>query len=206
MNLPRGDVVIVSGTANVDVRPDVVSIDVGVETTGTEVRAIVRQNSEKVAKIVAALKERGVKPEELRTSEIGLAPVEKDEKRIGYRITTSVGVTRKGVADIGDLISATIEAGANEIRGPEFSASDEKEVAGRCMELAFADARSKAEKLATLSARKLGKVLAVTDGSSSPFEFRYRTPGAEGGVLGGLLVEPGVHHVPCGVTVAFRLE
>jgi uncharacterized protein YggE len=74
------------------------------------------------------------------------------------------------------------------------------------MELAFADARSKAQKLATLSERRLGKVLAVTDGSSSPFEIRYRSPGVEGGSVGGIAIEPGLHRIECGVTVAFLLN
>jgi uncharacterized protein YggE len=202
----RMDVVIVSGTGSITMKPDVVSFTVGVETDGPKVRAIVDENSAKVARILALLKSHGVESEEVRTSGFQVSSVERNEAKVGYRVTNEIGVTRKGTADVGDLIAASIEAGANDVRGPEFSVRNEKSVQDRCLEQAFADAASKALKLATLSQRRLGKVLAVTDGSSSPFEFKYRSPGVDGGVLGGLLVEPGVHTVNCGVTVAFRIE
>lgn len=206
MVLPTQDVVIVSGTATIELRPDVASFDVGIETEGRDVRALAAENAKVVARILAVLKERGVAPEELRTSAFTVSSIEKDERKAGYRVATTVTVTRNTANDLGELLAAAIEAGANEVHGPEFSVRDEKAVQDQCLARAFADARSKAAKLATLSARGLGKVLAATDGSSSPFEFRYRTPGVEGGVVGGMLVETGVHPVPCGVTVAFRLE
>jgi uncharacterized protein YggE len=202
----RQDIVIVSGTAAIDMTPDTVSFTVGVETEGLKIRTIVEENSAKVGRILKLLKNHGIKSEELRTSAIHLTSVERHEVKAGYQITNEIGVTRKGTADVGDLIAAAIEAGANNVRGPDFSVSNEKPIQNRCIELAFADAEAKAMKLATLAKRTLGKVLAVTDGSSSPFEFKYHSPGVEGGVVGGFLVEPGVHSVDCGVTVAFRLD
>jgi uncharacterized protein YggE len=103
------------------------------------------------------------------------------------------------------MVDAAIDSGANQIRGPQFSVENEKRVQDRCITEAFGDAKAKAKKLAELSERRLGRVLAVTDGSSSPFELKYRS-GVEGGVLGGVLMEPGVHTVECGVTVAFELQ
>jgi uncharacterized protein YggE len=204
LNAPRYDVLIVSGTASIDMTPDVVSFTLGVETKGADIRKIVAENNAKVAAVLSALKSRGVKAEELRTSALRLDAAE--EKKGGYAIANEVGVTRKGIADAAELIAAAIEAGANEVRGPQFSVRDEKVVQDRCMESAFGDAKGKARKLAALSERKLGKVLAVTDGSSSPFELTYRTAGVEGGVLGGISLEAGVHTVTCGVTVAFELQ
>lgn len=203
LNAPRYDILIVSGNAAVEMTPDVVSFTLGVETEGKEVRKIVAENNAKVTAVLNALKSRGVRPEELRTSALHLEAM---EKRAGYTIGNEVGVTRKGIADAADLIAAAIEAGANEVRGPEFSVRDEKVVQDRCIEQAFADAKGKARKLASLAERRLGKVLAVTDGSSSPFELKYRTEGVEGGVLGGISLEAGVHTVTCGVTVAFDLQ
>lgn len=205
MQIP-GEMVIVSGNATVEMRPDAVSFNVGVETEGVYVRAIVRENSEKVARILEFLKAHDVKSEEIRTSSFDLASVERDEKKVGYRVSNSIGVTRRSAADVGDLIAGAIETGANEVHGPQFTVQNEKVVQERCLDIAFADAQKKAKRLAVLSERKLGKVMAVTDGSSSPFEFKYRSPGVEGGVVGGIAIEAGVHVVECGVTIAFQLK
>jgi uncharacterized protein YggE len=203
--LPQ-NVVIVSGSGAVSMVPDLVSFNLGVETAGTNIRAIVDENNAKVAKILAALKARGVKPAELQTSQFQLEPYEVEETFAGYRVSNQIGVTREGIADAGELIGLAIDAGANEVRGPQFSIRNEKAVQDRCLGLAFADARGKALRLATLAERSLGKVLAVTDGSSSPFEFNYRSPGVEPGVFGYMAMEPGVANIDCGVTAAFRLD
>ncbi|MBV9497311.1 MAG: SIMPL domain-containing protein, partial [Acidobacteria bacterium] len=139
--------------------------------------------------------------QELKTSRMSLGS---EDGR--YKVSVSVGVTRQGAMDAGDLIASAVEVGANSFYGPQFSVADEKAVQDRCLDTAFADAKRKAKKLSTLAERKLGKALAVTDGSTSPFELTSRTAGVEGGVLGGLAVEAGVHQVQCGVTVAFELE
>ena len=207
LGAPRYDILIVSGNSSVEMKPDLVSFTLGVHTEGAEIRRITAENNAKVTAVLDALRSRGVKAEELRTSALRLGSADRYEKKTGgYTIDNEVGVTRNGIADAADLIAAAIEAGANEVRGPEFDVRDEKVVQDRCIEQAFADAKTKARKLAALSERKLGKVLAVTDGSSSPFELTYRSAGVEGGVLGGLTLEAGVHRVECGVTIAFDLQ
>jgi uncharacterized protein YggE len=199
------NVVIVSGTGSVAMAPDVVSIDLGVSTDGPTVRKTVDENNAKVAKIVAILKSKGVRPEQIKTSRFDLRPVERDGVRTGYEVSNTVGVSSKQVTDVGTLLDAAIDSGANEIRGPQFGVVNEKIVQDRCLTEAFGDAKAKATKLAQLSSRNLGRVLAATDGSSSPFELKHRS-GVEGGVLGGLVIEPGLHTVECGVTVAFELQ
>jgi uncharacterized protein YggE len=200
------DLVIVSGTATVNMTPDMVSFTVGIETDGKQVREIVAENNAKTARVLSRLKSAGVSSGELRTESFHVSSLDRGEHTVGYRVTSEIGVTRKTAKDAGELIAAAIEAGANQVRGPEFSVANEKSVQDQCIELAFADARRKAQKLATLSERRLGKVLAITDGSSSPFELKYHSAGVEGGVLGGVTMEPGVHPVTCGVTAAFSLN
>jgi len=206
MGAVRQEIVIVSGTAAIEMAPDQVSFNIGVETVGQTVRGIVDANNKKIAKIIALLKAKGVKAAEIQTSAFHLTAKERDGKHIGYEIRNEVGVTRHGVSDVGDLISAAIDAGANEVTGPEFSVQNEKSVQLRCIDESFGDAKLKASRMATLAQRQLGRVLAITDGSSSPFEMKYHSPGVEGGVLGGVAMEAGVHIVSCGVTVAFQLN
>jgi uncharacterized protein len=203
--VPGQNVVIVSGTSSVAMTPDVVSVSLGVSTKGPTVRMIVNENNAKVAKIIAILKAKGVRADQIRTSNFDLTPVEKNGVRTGYEVSNNIGVSSKQVAEVGALLDAAIDSGANQIRGPEFSVENEKVVQDRCITEAFGDAKAKAKRLAELSERRLGRVLAATDGSSSPFELKHRS-GVEGGVLGGVAMEPGVHTVECGVTVAFELQ
>ncbi len=203
--VPGQNVVIVSGTGSVAMAPDLVSIELGVSSSGPSVRKTVDENNAKVARIIAGLKSRGVRPEQIKTARFDLRAVERDGVHAGYEVSNTVGVSSTQVADLGALLDAAIDSGANEVRGPRFGVENEKLVQDRCLASAFADAKAKATKLAELSLRPLGRVLAATDGSSSPFELKHRA-GVEGGDLGGLVIEAGVHTVECGVTVAFELQ
>ncbi|MEO8378434.1 MAG: SIMPL domain-containing protein [Acidobacteriota bacterium] len=111
------NVIIVSGTGSVALAPDVVSIDLGVSTSGPTVRKIVDENKAKVARIVAILKTKGVRPEQIKTSRFDLRPVEREGVRTGYEVSNTVGVSSRQVADVGALLDAAIDSGANEIRG-----------------------------------------------------------------------------------------
>lgn len=203
--VPGQNVVIVSGTSSVGMKPDLVSVNLGVSTQGPSARKIVDENTAKVAGIIAKLKQRGVRPEQIKTPSFNLGPTEKEGIRTGFEVNSVVGVSTTKVEEAGAMVDAAIDSGATEIIGPEFTVENEKSVQDECIAAAFADAKSKATKLAGLSERRLGKVLAVTDGSSSPFELKSRS-GVEGGVLGGVAFEPGTHRVECGVTVAFELR
>lgn len=199
-----GDIVIVSGTAAIELAPDQVSFDISIAHEGPQIRPLVEQHNAVVARVVAALKSNGIQSRELKTSAFRLGAIERDDKPAGFSARTEIGVTEDDTSKAAEWIAAALDAGATGIDGPQFSVRNEKSVQDRCIDAAFADGRQKAERLARLSLRRLGKVLAVTDGSSSPFELKYRS-GVEGGTLGGMLFEPGMHTIECGVTIAFAL-
>jgi uncharacterized protein len=203
--VPGQNVVIVSGDATLAIPPDTFVVELGVETEGKDIRAIVAENNEKVAALIAALKKMGVTSTELRTSDFRLASHDTEGFGLVYSVRNSVGVTRHALAQASAVVQTAIDAGATNIDGPQFSVADEKSVQDRCMEIAFQDAEHKAQNLSRLAKRPLGHVIAVTDGSSSPFELKHRS-GIEMGVPGGIMFEPGVHMVECGVTVAFQLN
>ena len=202
---PGHNMAIVSGTATIAMAPDLVFFSVGVQTDGPQIAAIVKEKNAAVSRIVSMLKTHGVPATGIRTSGFTVRPVEKDEVRVGYRVSNKVYVSAPEAASVGDLLEQAIGLGANDVEGPDFGVSNEKSVQDRCLALAFGDAKAKATQLATLSGQSLGPVQAVSDGSSSPFEFKSRF-GLEGGVLAGIAMEPGTHTVECGVTVAFALE
>jgi uncharacterized protein len=200
----RQNQLMVSGTATVVMTPDLATISLGVSNRGTVVRTIVDENNAQVAKIIAYLKARGVKPEQIQTSAFVLRPIEKDGVRTGYEVRNSISVSTSAISELGTMIDAAIDSGANEVSGPDFTVQDEKAVQDQCLTAAFADAKAKAKKLAALGDRGLGRVVVLTDSSSVPLEYAY---GVVGGVAGGVVaMESGTHRVACGVTVVFELK
>jgi len=203
-----GDLVVVTGTYSPRVSPDFVSFSAGVETSGSTVSKIVKENTAKVQKILLALKGFGVKPSEIQTSAFQLGAVVRKGVKIGYRVTNQVIISRSDVSTVGELIEGALNAGANEIEGPTFSIGDNKVYQHQGIESAFQDARAKANQLALLSGRKLGGVVSVSDGTSiQPPDNTWGYARSRGGTDGlGRVIESGSTSITFTVSVAFRLE
>ncbi|HUP62179.1 MAG TPA: SIMPL domain-containing protein [Thermoanaerobaculia bacterium] len=154
----------VNGTATIALVPNRVSFSVGVETQSPAAGEAFRRNTQKVNAVIAALKERGVKPSEIQTTNFAITSRDEEGKRLsGYRVTNLVTVTREDLASVGELLQLAVEKGANEAGALQFSSADQKAAELRGLERAFDDARTKAEKLATLSSKKLGDVVCVSE-------------------------------------------
>jgi uncharacterized protein len=155
-----GRSVSVTGDATIGVVPDRVAFTVGVETRSMSVSDAFRRNTEKANAVIAALKERGVKPEEIQTSRY---TIDREGRVAGYRVTNLVTVTRENLDDAGELLQLAVSKGANEAGGLHFLVSNERAAVLRGLEAAFTDARIKAEKLAALAGKQLGDVVCLNE-------------------------------------------
>jgi uncharacterized protein YggE len=163
-----GRSVSVSGAATIAMRPDRVTFSVGVQTEAVDVAEAFRQNSRKVNAVIAALKKLGVTQPELQTSNLAIDSRDEEGKRLhGFRVSNIVTVTREDPAGVGELLQAAVAAGANQAGSLRFFVADPDKHVPRGLEMAFQNARSKAERLASLSGKALGDVVCITDSSSN---------------------------------------
>jgi uncharacterized protein YggE len=102
-----------SGTSTTEVRPDQVSVTVGVETNGTTAQEAVSQNANLTAQVIAAVRALGISEDRIETSSFSVSPIyearqplqpcieiyppppECDTRQeiIGYRATNTVTAT-----------------------------------------------------------------------------------------------------------------
>lgn len=165
------ETVSVTGTAKIPLTPDRFTFNVGVETSAPTVADAVKQNNDRVARVVAALKSAGATDREIRTASFAIFPQYdySDNRRprlIGYQVTNSVTVTKNTPAEAGRLLQTAIDAGANTASGLMFTVSDETRGRDQGLRAAFADARAKAQVLAQSAGRTLGRVLSITEGAA----------------------------------------
>ena len=195
----------ISGSGRVAVAPDRVSFTVGVTTQKATVPDAARENSDKTARVIAALKSRGVTPAEVQTSNFGIQQVFESGKLVDrYLVSNDVTVTRNDVANISELLQAAVDAGANQARGLRAFVADPGPARDRALDLAYRDAHARAEKLAAAAGRTLGDVLTITTEQAS-------TPprvGAEFATVTALgpPIENGTTQVIASVVVTFELK
>ncbi len=196
----------VTGTARVRVPPDRVAFSVGVETRGPSVAQAFESNRKKLGAVVGALTAKGVQPKEIQTSNLEISSRDEQGRRlVGYRVSAVVTVTKNDTQTVGDLLQAAISAGANQAGNLGFSVTDPAQFRSRGLELAFQDARGKAEALAGLAKRTLGQVLMVTE--ANPWgRTGLENNLASLGYVGGGGVQSGSEEVTFAITVVFELK
>jgi uncharacterized protein YggE len=204
---PTGRHVTVRGSGVVRLPPDRVSFSVGVETEAPSVAQAFKANGTKLSAVLAALKAKGVQPKEIQTSNLEVASRDPEGKKLpGFRVSNLVTVTRADPAAVGDLLQAAISAGANQAGGLRFFVAEPAKVQQRGLELAYRDARSKAESLAALANQALGDALCLVE-----------TPAWGAGAMNSNLaslgymdysspVEVGSEQLSFGVTVTYELK
>lgn len=166
----------VAGEGAVSAAPDVMRLNTGVEvrkTSAAEAFAAVRTAA---ARLTEALKEAGIAPEDLRTSELSLGPeYEVYPKVAAYRAAQGVEALVRDLSRA-DRVIDTVAAVGEEARlnGVSFELSDPAGVLEEARVRAFRDAAAKAAQYAELAGRPLGRVVSVTEelrGGPQPLAF-----------------------------------
>lgn len=213
-NLSTIESVSVTGTGKSRLTPDRYSFNVGVQSVSATVDDAVRENNQRVAETVAALKKAGATESEIRTSNFSIYPQQdyqqgKLPRILGYQVNNSVTVTRDKIGDAGKLLQAALNAGVNTSSGLQFLVSDPARGRDEGMRAAFADAKAKASILAQAAGRSLGRAMTISEGvepSRPPILYKAAMAGAAQAVSDEVPVESGTQEVSYTVSVTFELK
>lgn len=114
------------------------------------------------AVIAAAQATPGVGPGDVTTGSISVRRVERGKRPV-YRASESVTVVTHEPAAAGDLVAAGVAAGATSTRGPNFFVGDRETAYNAALVEAFAQARTKAQLLATAAGATLGPAITIAE-------------------------------------------
>jgi uncharacterized protein len=211
--MQRPETISVSGQGKTTLTPDRYSFSVGVQTIAPTVDDAVRENNQRVANVIAALKKAGATEQEIRTSNFSIFPQQVYEQgqapRItGYQVSNNVAVTRDKIADAGKLLQAAVNAGVNVSSGLQFEVSDPARGRDQGLRAAYEDAHAKASVLAQAAGRTLGRALSITEGSAPvapprPYAMAAMAARAD---TAEVPVEAGTQETVYSVSVVFELR
>lgn len=165
--VPPQRTITVTGSGTVDMTPDVAYINIGVHTDMPTASESVKENSSQTQKVIEALKQFGVDAKDIRTTYFSIYPnVQYDPQtnqkiRTTYVVDNSVYVTVHQINNLGDLLDATVTAGANSVNSIQFDVADKTAFAKQARDAAVKDARTQAEELAAAAGVSLGSVQRV---------------------------------------------
>lgn len=159
----------VVGEGVVNVEPNVARTNIGVEVLRPSVEEASAENNRIVAALLATLTELGIEDKDIQTSSFnvyaerygadGLAA----EDETQYRVSNTVTVIIRDLDQVGAVLDASIQAGANNIYGVEFLLDDATAARSDARKLAVEGAKANAEELAALNGVKVGQILSISE-------------------------------------------
>lgn len=167
----------VSASGQAESRPDQAQFQAGIETFAANARAASETNQEKIAGIVAALRELGVAEKDIRTRAVTVQRIENGDRKGQYQAANVVEVTMRNPDRAGDAVTAVTEAGANIVSGPSLSMTDPEATANLAYADAYKAARKRAEAYAKAAGMEVSRVLYIRDAGGTQGQTYLR--GAE---------------------------
>jgi uncharacterized protein len=158
-----------NGIAIVRSAPDEALLTLGVRTDADTAEQAMNANAQRMSDVIAALLDAGLDRDDLATSSISLYPRWNDTGSAvnGFTAENQVTATIRDLGRVGGIIDRGVAAGANLTSGITFQVSDRNEATEQALAEAVADARRKAEILASAGGAELGAVVSITEVSSS---------------------------------------
>lgn len=167
----------VTGSGQVEAKPDMARLSVGVTTEAKTASQAMADNSQRMAAVLQRLRDSGIAARDMQTRQLAVSPrmdrsgANRGEPPTisGYGASNSLNVRIRDLAALGRILDDVLDSGANQFNGLTFGLSEPTPHLDEARRLAVADARRKAELYATAAGVTLGQVISVSEpGSAGP--------------------------------------
>lgn len=164
----------VNGRGEVKAKPDVAYINIAVVSQAKSAKTALIENADKTSNVLKKIKSIIGKEDTVKTSGFNLAPVyqynktTKKSELTGYSVTNELTVKTVDLDNLGNLIDATTNVGANRINGPRFDISNKDKYRKEALRLAVNDAKDTATVTADAAGVELVQIMQINPNYSYP--------------------------------------
>ncbi|MDY7099639.1 MAG: SIMPL domain-containing protein [Actinomycetota bacterium] len=162
--------VTVTGEGRITATPDTARVVLGVEVQRPDVATAFADANATAQAVIDALVATGVAEEDIQTRELSIReqrePVAEGEFEIvGFVVSNLVEVTIDDLDAAGDVLTAAVDAGGDDLRLRRFEllVEQDSDQVRAARDAAFADARQRAEQYAALAGRELGELVEIRE-------------------------------------------
>jgi uncharacterized protein YggE len=164
------DTITTTGHGEAYGKPDMAQVQFGYSAVDTSIGAALDASNAAVERIKQAMLQMGIAEEDIQTTNFSVWPEEQYDPMTGqpsgerkYRVENTIQVIIREIGKVADVIEAGLDNGANNVYGLTFSIDDTSEIAKQARSAAVADARQRAEQLASEIGATLGQARMVTE-------------------------------------------
>ncbi|MFN2275656.1 MAG: SIMPL domain-containing protein [Anaerolineales bacterium] len=215
-NQPTEPTLVVIGNGTAQQPPDQATVTLGVSYVDTNLSLAISKSNTTIERIHSALIAQQINSEDVRTTGYNVWPEDVYDPETGqptgvrrFHVDSSVEITIRQLDRVGDIITAGLDAGANNIYGVNFILSDPQSVIDQARTAAIADARDRAEAMAAGFGVQLGKIVSISEGINGVPSPVYNAAVGKGDGVGGggagVTVSPGQTTVNVQVYVTYAI-
>ena len=210
-NKPMDRLITVSATGYAYAEPDRVRLSTGVTAEADTARDALSANTALMKKVVDGLKESGIDAKDIQTSNFSVEPRYTNPQDgatppviNGYRVSNQVEILVREIPSLGGLLDKLVTLGANQMHGLAFEVSKAETLKDDARKEAVANARRRAELLATAAGAEVGEVVSIAE------EVNYGGPRpmamARSAKAESVPIEGGTETLEARVTVTWKLK
>ena len=177
----QNGVITVSGEGVIKVKPDIAYISLGVQTQNSNAKVAQSDNATKMNNVMAALKQQGIKDEDIQTIQYNIYPNHRYNPSTGqstvdgYVVQNTVRVIIRDINSVGTVVDAVAKNDSNILNSIEFSISDSSKYYAEALTKATKDAKAKADVIAKSVDVKISKPSKIVEaGQSEPILYNTR--------------------------------
>lgn len=178
----------VSGEGKILAKPDIGLVDLTVLSEAKTVAAAQTANTDKMNKITLAMKDLGIKGEDLQTINYNISPRYQynlgRSDIIGYEVSQTLRVKIRQLDKTGQILERAAALGANQVGALSFTFDDSEKLKDEARQKAIEEARDKARALAAGLGVRLGGIVSfieTTGGAPTPLYYAADKVGMGGG-------------------------
>ncbi len=206
-------IISVDGTAEAEATPDTATITLGVMTHDSDAAKAQTENARLSSAVNQAVRSLGIDAKDISTTNYYFSPTyrtdDKHQQEIsGYTVKNTVVVKMHDLKLTGRVIDLALKSGANEVHSLQFSTSDTSAVRRDALRRAAADARAKADILASALGHRVIGISSVSESSSinMPRSYGSAMLMAKAANDAATTIEPGTLTMSANVHVDFIID
>ncbi len=171
----EAETITVTGFGRAHGDPDMAQITIGVNVANEDVGVAVAESNEVMEALTELMASMGLDEADIQTVNFSIWGEEQWDPQTGerreqrlYRVDSTLQLKVRQIDNLGEILEAAIDNGANNIHGLNFSIQDPEALVDEARAAAVQDARRRAEQLAAELGVSLGDVVIVEEVSGGP--------------------------------------
>lgn len=212
---PMQNYITVNGMGKTTVSPDLAVITFSVRSDADTTEAAQSANTTTTNTLITALRGMGIEDKDLKTQNYSLYenriwnPTTGRDESDGWVVQQDLQIKVRDNTKVGDVLAMAGKYGVTNVQGPNFQKDDDSAYKAEARDLAIADAKEQAEKIAAQLGVDLGEVTGYSEWETSPtpyYDYAVSSMMGEKGGAGAPELATGESEVSMNVSLTFTLN